>query len=53
MYAIDLVEGMDHPPELGDSEFNDLGKTGGLLLRLTRNIWGTGKIVVLDSGFCA
>jgi hypothetical protein len=29
-----------------------LGKTVGLLLRLTRKLWGTAKCVVLDSGFC-
>ena len=29
-----------------------MGKTVGLLLRLTRLLWSTSKIVVLDSGFC-
>jgi hypothetical protein len=28
------------------------GKTIGLLLRLTKPVWGTGKVVILDSGFC-
>ena len=33
-------------------EFSEHGKTVGLLLRLTKPIWGTGRVVVLDSGFC-
>ena len=33
-------------------EFADLGKTTSLLLRLTKSLWGLGKVVVLDSGFC-
>ena len=28
------------------------GKTGSLLLRLTESIFDTGKVVILDSGFC-
>lgn len=28
------------------------GPTIGLLLRLTKTLHGTGKIIVLDSGFC-
>lgn len=53
MYAIELVEGKDRPREMGPSEFENLGgKTVGLLLRLTKQIWNLGKVVVLDSGFC-
>jgi hypothetical protein len=35
-------------------EFDQLGKTVGLLLRLTKTktIRGTAKVVVLDSSFC-
>jgi len=33
-------------------EFQELGPTTGLLLRLTRPIWNTGKFVCMDSGFC-
>ena len=29
-----------------------MGKTAGLLLRLTKPIWGSSKVIVLDSGFC-
>jgi hypothetical protein len=24
----------------------------GLLLRMTRSIWNTGRVIILDSGFC-
>ena len=30
----------------------DLGKTVGLLLRLTKPLWNTAKLVILGSGFC-
>jgi Transposase IS4 len=51
MFAVELVEGRDHPPNV-PIEFDEKGKTVGLLLRLTRSIWHTGKVVILDSGFC-
>lgn len=51
MYGIEMVEGKDKPvnriPEHGEH-----GSTSGLLLRLTQSIWFTGKVVILDSGFC-
>ena len=47
-----MVEGKDTPKEGPAKEFLSLGKTVGLLLRLTRPIWGSSKVVVLDSGFC-
>jgi hypothetical protein len=54
LYRMELVEGKDEPKEgRGPNEFEQLGKTVGLLLRLTKTIWGTAKLVVLDSGFCA
>ena len=51
LYAMELVEGRDEPRQT-QKEFSDQGKTVGLLLRLTRPIWGSSKVVVLDSGFC-
>ena len=51
LYGLELVEGKDSPAEI-DKEFDGLGKTVGLLLRLTKNIWATGKVIILDSGFC-
>ena len=52
LYAIEIVEGKDKPRETGRPEFDNLGKTVGLMLRLTKMLWNTGKVVVLDSGFC-
>lgn len=52
MYHMELVEGKDKP-DAHALEYDDLGgRTVGLLLRLTRAIWNTGKLVILDSGFC-
>ena len=53
MFAIELVEGKDSPPQLkGTHQFDNLGKTAGLLVSLYKGIFGTGKVVILDSGFC-
>jgi hypothetical protein len=53
MYWIELVEGKDRPPELGQPEHNtSLGKTVGLMLRMCQSIYHSGKLVILDSGFC-
>jgi hypothetical protein len=52
MYAIELVEGKDHPKERPKANYDDKGKTAGLLLRLCKSLFGTGKLVILDSGFC-
>eukprot|EP00957_Ditylum_brightwellii_P135177 10306281-Ditylum_brightwellii.AAC.1 len=52
MYAVEIVEGKDRPREIGKSEFHAEGNTASLLLCLTRNLFGTGKLVILDSGFC-
>ena len=53
IFAIELVEGKDRPKELGkpDGHFKG-GVTVGLLLRLTKSLYHTGKCVILDSGFC-
>ena len=46
------MEGKDVPCAAGPKEHNNLGKTVGLLLHLTEPIHNTGKVVILDSGFC-
>jgi len=38
LFRVELVQGKDFPKEKPDPEFNSLGKTVGLLLRLTRSI---------------
>jgi len=52
LFDLELVEGKDRPTELPQPEFDQHGKTVGLLVRLTKSLWGTGKLVILDSGFC-
>lgn len=52
LYRVELREGKDRPPELGPKEFDNLGgPTVGLMVRMTRNLWNTGKVVTMDSGF--
>ena len=52
IWAVDLHEGKGRPPELGQKEYDNQGKTIGTLLCLTMPIWGGGNVLVLDSGFC-
>ena len=48
-----MVEGKDHPKELGKSAYNkNGGDTCGLLLRMEREIWVSGRELVLNSVFC-
>ena len=50
---MEMVEGKDRPKERAvDPNDKEVGKTGALLLRLTKSIFTTGKVVILDSGFC-
>lgn len=51
LWHMEVVEGKDQPPEMR-KEFDEMGKTVGLMLRVTRQIWSTGKVIILDSGFC-
>ncbi len=51
LFDFEIVEGTDHPTELVP-DFNDKGKTAGLLLCLMKSVHQTGRYVVLDSGFC-
>lgn len=50
LFRVELVEGKDHPPNI-TVEHEELGKVPGLLVRLTKDMHGTGRVVVLDSGF--
>ena len=50
IWQVDLSP--DRPAHLGKKEYDELGSTVGTLLHLTKPIHGTGKVFVLDSGFC-
>ena len=54
MLTVEIVEGKVRPIELQNkiSEKNKYGATVGLLLRLTEVLYNTGKVVILNSGFC-
>jgi hypothetical protein len=52
MYAIEIVEGLDMPPQKPWDPNERLGKTVGLLLHLCQSIYSRGFVVILDSGFC-
>jgi Transposase IS4 len=52
LWSVDLRENKDRPPQLGPKQYDEHGKTTGTLLRLTASVHGTGKLFVLDSGFC-
>lgn len=52
LYALEIVEGKSRLREKPKEKYSELGNTTGLLLRLCEPIFNTGKIVVLDSGFC-
>lgn len=51
IFKVELVEGKDHPPQIKVAH-EQLGKTPGLLVRMTDTIQATNRVVVLDSGFC-
>ena len=52
-FVAELVEGKAHPCQAGPLEFKDLnGKTAGLLLRMMKSYFPTGRYVILDFGFC-
>ena len=52
MFNIEMVEGKDHPPQIEETEYDKMGKTVGLLVHLCSSLFSTGKVVILDSGFC-
>ncbi len=51
LFFMEMVEGKVMPAHL-PQEHSDLGSTIGLMVRFTNSLQGTGKVVVLDSGFC-
>ena len=52
MWGIDLVEGTDHPQQLGIQQYNNLSSPVGLLLHMLSPIYHKGFIVILNSRFC-
>jgi hypothetical protein len=55
MFQVELVEGKDRPRQMRTMEHvGNKGKPVGLLIKITEPVWvwGTGKVVILDTGFC-
>ena len=52
IFSIEIVEGKDSPGQIGRTEFYEEGGTVLIVLQLTKSLFGTGKLVILDSGFC-
>ena len=50
IWQVELREGKDCQQHLGNKEHDNKGKMVGTLLQLTRPIYGSGKVLVLDSG---
>ena len=54
MYGWDIVEESDHPIPMGRPQLKTSPNinTVGLVLRLIRELWSTGKSVIMYSVFC-
>ena len=53
LYQMEMVEGKDMPKEVKMARnVKRCEETIGLLLRLTRSLYSTGKVVILDSDLC-
>ena len=52
LWRAQIEQGKDLPGPLGKKEYNELRKTVSLTLRMYRPIFGSGKAIVLESGFC-
>ena len=54
IFYVELVEGKDRPTVGPHTEIEyaaEWGETAALCMRMTRPIWGSSRVVLLDSGF--
>eukprot|EP00957_Ditylum_brightwellii_P144384 10999197-Ditylum_brightwellii.AAC.1 len=49
IYHLELVEGKDEPRKKPRPQYIEKGKTVSLMSRMSKPLYGTGKLVVLDS----
>ena len=47
-----IVEGKDHPKNIGHKEYNDIGKMVSIMLSMCIPIFGSWEAVVFDNLFC-
>ena len=52
IYNVEVVEGKDRPRVMVKKEFEEKGAAASLMVRMTKSLCGTGKVVVVDSGLC-
>ena len=53
IFRVELMEGKYRPDEIGKKLYEKRnGKTVELLLRMIDGIWISGRVIILDSGFC-
>ncbi len=55
MFAIEFVQGTKDRRAtqiVPNEKYSEHGKTTGLLMRLTESIHHSGRVVIMDSGFC-
>ena len=46
------MEVKDPPRVMDKKEYEEKGSAAGFMVRMTKPIWGTGKLVVMYIGFC-
>ena len=52
VFFVKIVEGKDLPNDRGNPDFEaDYRATGGMIMRMKKSLFGTGKAVAMDSGF--
>ena len=52
IYHVEIVEGKYRPRGVCQKEFDEKGVTAGLIVYMKNPILGTGKVVIMDGGFC-
>ena len=52
LWNLELREGKDRPSWHEPKEYENLGVTVGLMMRICKPIYHSGRVVVMDSGFC-
>ena len=51
IYNVDIMEKRDQPIVINKNQFEQKGEMAGFMLRTKKSLWGTGKVVVMDTGF--
>ncbi len=52
LWRLEIQEGKDRPAHLGKRKYEEFGATVGTMMRMCEPIFGSAKIVTMDSGFC-